>query len=239
MPLDMLRFLFKSKRNDVSPERKFWIYASGEFVLVFLGILVALQVDNWNEGRQERKLEEVLLSEMLSNLEQDLVDIDYNLKVKRVCVQSYQMVMQYLNESQPWHDSMEIHFGGLISGTVFVNNTSAYESLKSIGIDLVKNDELRQLITFVYSARYDHVDAKEAESLQANFDFMYPTMKKYLEFLPFGMATPVDTLAIRQSHVFRSDLRTYRHLVGLAITAYEMTRESLVELMDMIEQELD
>ena len=71
----MLRFLFKSKRDDVSPERRFWIYASGEFLLIFLGILIALQVDNWNQNRQERKLERILLSEMLDNLQQDLNDI--------------------------------------------------------------------------------------------------------------------------------------------------------------------
>lgn len=234
----MLRFLFKSKRNDVSPERKFWIYASGEFLLVFLGILIALQVENWNQSRQERKLEQVLLTEMLTNLKQDLVDIDYNLLVKRNCIQSNQVVMRYLREDLPWHDSLVVHFGGLIQGTVFVNNTSTFESLKSIGIDLVRNDELRQLITFVYSARYKHVDAKEAESLQANFDFLYPTLKQHLEFLPRGEAMPLDRAAIRQDPVFRSDLRTYRHLVGLAITGYEMTRRSVVELIEQIEIEV-
>ena len=234
----LLRFLFKSKRNEVSPERKFWIYASGEFFLVFLGILIALQVDNWNHNRQERKLEKVLLSEMRANLEQDLVDIDFNLLVKRNCIQSNQVVMEYLDTDLPWNDSLIRHFGGLIQGTVFANNTSTYESLKSIGIDLVRNDELRQLITFVYSARYKHIDAKEAESLQANFDFLYPTLKQHLEFLPRGEAIPLDTLTIRQDPVFRSDLRTYRHLVGLAITAYEITRQSVVQLIEQLEIEV-
>jgi hypothetical protein len=234
----LLRFLFKSKRNDENPERRFWIYASGEFLLVFLGILIALQVENWNQNRQDRKLEKVLLLEMKANLEQDLADIDYNLHAKRYCSQSNQVVMSFLNGDLHWHDSLDMHFGGLITATVFVNNTSTFESLKSIGIDLVRNDDLRQLITFVYSARYDHVDAKEAESLQANFDFLYPTLKQHLEFLPGGKAIPVDTISLRQSHIFRSDLRTYRHLLGLNINAYEMTRRTVVELIAAIEQDV-
>ena len=206
--------------------------------MVFLGILIALQVDNWNQNRQERKLEKILLREMLGTLQQDLEDIDFNLAYKQNVIRSNDVVMQYLEGNLHWHDSLVYHFGGIIQGTVFVKNTSTFESLKSIGIDLVRNDELRQLISYVYSARYEHIDAKEAESLQANFDFLYPTLKQHLEFLPMGLAVPVDTISLRQSHVFRSDIRTYRHLVGLSMTAYEMTRESVVELMEQIEMEL-
>jgi len=222
----------------MSPERKFWIYASGEFVLVFLGILIALQVDNWNQNRQERKLERILLSEMLDNLERDLDDINWALNYKQNNLHTNQVVMQYLEGSLPWNDSLEMHFGNLIQSSVFVNHISAYESLKSIGIDLIRNDSLRQQITHIYSARYKYIDAKDTEGVQANFDFLYPTLKQHLEFLPGGKATPLDREAIRQSHVLRSDLINYRHLVGLSIGAYEMTRKAVTELMEMIELEL-
>lgn len=235
----MLRFLFKSKRNDVSPERRFWIYASGEFLLIFLGILIALQVDNWNQNRQERKLERILLSEMLDNLEQDLYDIDWALNYKRNNVRSNDIVMKYLNGSLPWHDSLEYHFGRLIQSSVFVNNISAYESLKSIGIDLIRNDSLRKHITHIYSARYKYIDAKDKEGLQANFDFLYPTLKQHLKFMPGGRATPLHRESIGQSHILRSDLINYRHLVGLSIGAYEMARKMVIQLMEMIELELD
>lgn len=234
----MLRFLFKSKRNEVSPERRFWIYASGEFVLVFLGILIALQVDNWNQNRQERKLERILLGEMLENLDQDLNDIDFNIRFKQNCILSNQVVMQYLQGYLPWNDSLENHFGRLIQGTVFVNNTSTFESLNSIGIDLIRNDSLRQQISYVYSARYKHIDAKEAESTQANFDFLYPSLRQHLEYLPGGMARPIDRELIQKSHILRSDLVNYRHLVGLSLAAYQMTRESVIDLKDQIEREL-
>lgn len=184
-------------------------------------------------------MERILLAEMLENLEQDLADIDVNLWYKKNAIQSNQVVMQYLEKNLPWHDSLETHFGGLIQGTVFVNNLSTFESLKSIGIDLIRNDSLRQQITYVYSARYKLIDAKDAESTQANFDFLYPSLRQHLEFLPQGKARPVNPELIHESYTLRSDLNNYQHLVGLGIRAYETTRKSVVSLMDQIQRELD
>ena len=113
------------------------------------------------------------------------------------------------------------------------------EMLGNLSQDLIRNDSLRQQITYVYSPRYKHIEAKEGESSQANFHFLYPTLHQYLEFLPAGNAIPLDKELILQSPVMRSDLRTYRHLVGLSVTAYEITRESILQLMDQIRRELD
>jgi len=47
-------------------------YAIGEIVLVVIGILIALSINNWNENRKLRKDELNLLSEVKSNLETTL-----------------------------------------------------------------------------------------------------------------------------------------------------------------------
>ena len=41
---------------------KYFLYAFGEFILIVLGILVALWIDNWNQERQELKREQFYLS---------------------------------------------------------------------------------------------------------------------------------------------------------------------------------
>ena len=54
----MFRFMHKfRKKTDEKEGGSFWSFALGEFVLVFLGILIALQVDNWNQERKDRRLE--------------------------------------------------------------------------------------------------------------------------------------------------------------------------------------
>ena len=48
---------------------KYFQYAIGEIILVMIGILLALQVNNWNEDRKERTSEQKILNEILIDLE--------------------------------------------------------------------------------------------------------------------------------------------------------------------------
>ncbi len=50
--------IFRHIRRKLAAENKFWTYwryAIGEILLVIIGILIALQVNNWNEKRLEQK----------------------------------------------------------------------------------------------------------------------------------------------------------------------------------------
>ena len=55
----MIGFFRKIRKKfaDDNKPLKYARYAVGEIVLVMIGILLALQVNNWNEARKERKLE--------------------------------------------------------------------------------------------------------------------------------------------------------------------------------------
>ncbi len=61
----MIKFFRKIRFNLMSENKtgKYFKYAIGEIVLVVLGILIALQINNWNEQRKQRKLEESTLIE--------------------------------------------------------------------------------------------------------------------------------------------------------------------------------
>ncbi len=71
----MINFLRRIRRNLINENKPslYLIYAIGEVVLVVFGILIALQIDNWNESkkisRQEIALIENLRSEFKVNLE--------------------------------------------------------------------------------------------------------------------------------------------------------------------------
>ncbi len=56
-------FLLKETRF-----RKYLLHAAGEVFLIIIGILVALQINNWNSERLERKKERSILLEMKKNL---------------------------------------------------------------------------------------------------------------------------------------------------------------------------
>ena len=52
--------------------RKYLLYALGEIALVVIGILIALQVNNWNEQRKEQKELDGYLSTISKNINRDL-----------------------------------------------------------------------------------------------------------------------------------------------------------------------
>jgi len=55
---------------------KYLLYAIGEIFLVVIGILIALQVNNWNEERKEQKIADELRTSIISELTQDIASID-------------------------------------------------------------------------------------------------------------------------------------------------------------------
>ena len=66
----MLHF-FRKIRHDLianSQSIKYLKYAIGEIVLVVLGILIALQINNWNENRNISKIELTLLANLKNDI---------------------------------------------------------------------------------------------------------------------------------------------------------------------------
>ena len=69
--------LFKKVRQDLINSKKtgrYFKYAIGEIILVVIGILIALSINNWNENaKKEAKIVEAL-KEIHRDLSQDIVE---------------------------------------------------------------------------------------------------------------------------------------------------------------------
>ena len=76
--------LFRNIRKNLLNQGKttsYLKYAIGEIVLVVIGILIALQVNNWNEQRKLNIQKDVLIQSLASDLKMDTMMIDYSLKI--------------------------------------------------------------------------------------------------------------------------------------------------------------
>lgn len=70
---------FKKIRQVAISENKFWryiTYAFGEIILVVIGILIALTINNWNQNRSERTLEQGYISALMEDAQTDLANFD-------------------------------------------------------------------------------------------------------------------------------------------------------------------
>ena len=69
----MLRFFRQIRKTlmEQNKVRSYFLYAIGEIFLVVIGILIALQVNNWNENRIARQSEKELLTEVMEAIRSD------------------------------------------------------------------------------------------------------------------------------------------------------------------------
>ena len=169
----MIKF-FRKIRYDLMEQNKtgkYFKYAIGEIILVMIGILLALQVNNWNEDRKERTSEQKILNEILIDLEfaqKDLIrDIDINKRNLQASKNLIQLILNRKNKG----DSIIKYMNNAFYATQFYPRTAGYQSLESKGLDLIRNDSLRKTIinlfdlTFQLTIRegreYDKMDNSE------------------------------------------------------------------------------
>jgi hypothetical protein len=140
----------KAKHNLIL-NRKYREYISialGEMVLIVLGILLALQIDNWNQSRQERKIIDGYLTKINKELQTDIQNIEALLESRKQALVYTDSVLTYFRRGHI--SDAEIFEKGhysLFIETQFYPNKSAYESLKNSGYmkDLKNMEFIEQL----------------------------------------------------------------------------------------------
>lgn len=220
---------------------KYLLYAIGEILLVVVGILIALQVNNWNEARKQGQLEIRILKEMKDNLLNDLKDIEYNIKEDTETLISNQLILEHMENGIPYNDSLSTHFGKLQRTAVLVANTSAFENLKSLGINLIRNDSLRRRITDLYSARYAYIKAVHlGTTSRIIWEKLNPILLENLTSkVVLEDATPVDYESLKKNIPFKEALRWHISIKEFIIDLYKDTAQGIRDIVELIDQEVN
>ena len=123
----------EEQSSGVGKFNKYLLYAIGEIVLVVIGILIALQINNWNENQKENRLEAQYYCRLLEDIEQDLVQITQLKKNAEDRLKaSNQAVRLLLGEHPKKMDvGKQIWLANKAIYIDFRPNNSAFEDLKS------------------------------------------------------------------------------------------------------------
>lgn len=243
----MLTVFRKLRRRLLQQSKltKYLVYAVGEIILVVIGILIALQVNKWNEARIRYNLETDVLNEIRAGLKTDLIDIEYNIGAHQRILESQIKVLEWLNTDNPYTDTLSYHFARMNNSTVFVSNDSPYESLKQIGIRLIKDDSLRDKITRVYDLDFDyykdHVVMYNEMVIRGWYDVNsnYFDGTRFMFNNPDNRMTPLDTVAIREENLFRHYATSVKEFNEFYIRRImNRARRGAKELIEMLDSEL-
>lgn len=147
----MIRFFRKIRQRLLNSNKvsRYLLYALGEILLVVIGILIALQVDNWNEERKDRKREAALLAEIHRDFKVNLELFEQSQAVHQRSLQASEVILQNLAQLDKTGAADSV--GANISKILIVSSFDPYggmvNSLISSGsIELIGNDSFRNLL---------------------------------------------------------------------------------------------
>jgi len=154
----MLPF-FRKIRYRLAKDNQFLTYsryAVGEIVLVVIGILIALQINNWNEERKIRVLEKETLVEILENIteiESDLVrSLERIIFLNKYTDSVLTLIRTQVNTPKVLERTLHRAILG-VQGDIQIKKVG-YETLKNRGVDIIRNKELKNSILHLYEDSY-------------------------------------------------------------------------------------
>ena len=136
---------------------KYARYAIGEIVLVVIGILIALQINNWNENRKDNLKEIALLKSLKSELETSLEELKWDYNYTKLFHNSTIKIQNHIKNKSVISDSMYRDYFLSYQFSDFFPKTSTYETFKNGNLELIKSDSLRVLITDIYETGYKRI----------------------------------------------------------------------------------
>ena len=258
----MIQFFRKIRFNLMEKNKtgKYLKYAIGEIVLVVLGILIALQINNWNELNKERASEKIILNEIRDNLKFDLKDFESNIANLQNKAISSKSILKILESNSDYNDSIGYFFFYLKTYPHFSNKSNGYNLLQSKGLDIIQNDSIRKSITDLYEDRYQYLKTYEKEridynnSLENKVSPYYGTrtlpndklpneliikgsVKTLLEFGFFRNIKNYDLLKKDfELHGIIKDIETWATILG---ATHNSVKNDVLELIKQIETEIE
>jgi hypothetical protein len=181
------------------------LYAVGEIILVMIGILLALQVNNWNENRKQKQLLNVILQTVKNDMVIDTIAattiIDYykeNLKNSKKILDG-KITMENYKDCLPCMSLVSIY-------QPFNIQKKGYEQLKNFTGELdIANDSLINDINKVYSVLLPLIE-KNNEMMEHTVIENFRSFEKYPWFV--DMAQGKMTEEIIEYFVLSKDYKT-------------------------------
>ena len=145
----MIKFFRKIRQKLINEGnlKKYLIYAIGEILLVVIGILIALQINNWNENLKDRKDELNGLIDLKDEFINNRQRFQATIEDKRTTEKSWkEFLITLMNQKIPFEEKGDLWRGSPGYRTTNLTNSTLNALLTSRQIDKIENDSLKILL---------------------------------------------------------------------------------------------
>ena len=181
--ISMIKFFRKIRQKLIKENRfsKYLLYAIGEIILVVIGILIALSINNWNQERIEIVKLNGNLSYLLEDIDQNRLQLENLKKVRKEVLASCTDIINTYKQSQVisnelWNESffeivIERQFRGNLNGFEKTESSEIYESesLKFVRKLVVEYYEMINQLNYTESKLNVTIEEIERELFRNGF----------------------------------------------------------------------
>ena len=155
-------------RKPASPVGRYLLYALGEIMLVGIGILIALQINNWNDNRLKEREAKTFYQNILQQIFEDRQNIEGQINYNNKDNQAFNYAISLISQNdRSEKDSLCAVTGKLVDYSDFDRQGNIYETIVNSGdVKLLKNEEIKKRLrrleeTYLYINRMEtiHYDA--------------------------------------------------------------------------------
>jgi hypothetical protein len=259
----MIKFFRKSRQNMINKNRigKYLLYAIGEIVLVVIGILIALQINNWNEKQKDIAQEQLILEQLKSEYQNNLTQLEEKILMRNEGLEASYSLLNQIDNTNINEEELYKSLWQLLRDPTFdpiKNDIVGSEKLR-----LIKNDTLVRALSN-WSSEVLQVQEWEIEFKKLRTEILVPCYNRLgisrnvTNALWKDGYTPIEALDQKKNTKIsikptKKDLDLseviedveLEGVISQAITFHQVTniqsktlRERIIHMLEIIEREI-
>ncbi|MBT8287571.1 MAG: hypothetical protein HKN00_11195 [Flavobacteriaceae bacterium] len=235
----MIKFFrqIRYKLMEAGKTSRYFKYAIGEIILVVVGILIALSINNWNENNKNSKKEIVYLNKLISNLEDDIDLYQLIMANDSTSMNGLRIIQDVIsNPSDNNIGKIKLNIQNLMTGNNFIPNRTTFDNLISSGqIEIISNDSIVDQIFLYYRGTEDLEKGIDKAIAEYNRNTFGPFILSFGSFSD----TNEDVSKYRNENMMVNSVRFKLNLLGNQLIRYSSQVDNANRLIDHLKKELN
>ncbi|MFD2824509.1 DUF6090 family protein [Lacinutrix iliipiscaria] len=254
----MIKFFRKIRQKLITENKtgKYFKYAIGEIILVVIGILIALQINNWNEGRKINVNQLKYLTLLKKEAQSNIANIDFEINGLQKMSEAQKEIFRLIDEPKDTLTEEYLSqtlFNALTRVVKFRYENSVLTEIKNSGeLKNVENDSLRKLL-ITLEPTFESVKNQEnsvnvsqnivVNQININGDLrLILEDTEYYEQLGIGKAKAISkgNKFVLDNDYFKNKMLEYLALtLNLNNDLYPKFKEQFIDIVNKIDKEID
>lgn len=227
--------------------KRYLIYGVGEILLVMIGILLALQVNNWNEKNNDSRVELSALLDLKEEFLNNAQSFEIHLESKRKAINQWKEIIKQISDKVQIDEYIILNRPSLGVHTFNPSQSTLNKLLNTGKIDKIENDSLKYLLS-----SWDNVLKEYIENEGFHFEFFQNhfipyemrikpiIMHNYPNGSPFYSKEQQKDFNIQAFHDFKYQnllIRNYNTL-SLVISKGDILQEAMKDINRLLDAEI-